>query len=107
MSVRRRGWAATGLLLGGAAMITGGTVLAVLKGAQIIGMGFQVLWAWLSYVPILAEANPRPIPAYDFFWPALALVGGLAAVFVGWVIIVRGVALAWPTRFDRSQQNAS
>lgn len=107
MDVWQRGWAATGLLLGGAAILLGGTVLAVIKGAQIIGMGVQVLWAWLSYVPILAEPNPRPIPAYDFFWPVLALLGGFAVFLIGWVVIIRGASLAWPTRFDRSQRNAS
>lgn len=107
MNVWQRGWAATGLLLGGTAILVGGTVLAVIKGAQLIGMGVQVLWAWFSYVPFLGEPNPRPIPTYDFFWPALALLGGFAAFFVGWVVIIRGASLAWPTRFDRSQQNAS
>ncbi|KQQ69016.1 hypothetical protein [Microbacterium sp. Leaf320] len=106
MNVWRRGWAATGLLLGGAAIILGGTVLAVIMGSQIVGMGMQVLSAWLSYVPILAEPNPRQIPAYDFFRPVLALLGGFAAFLLGWVIIVRGVSLAWPTRFDRSPQDS-
>ncbi|GEM_PF-6182828 len=41
MNVWQRGWAATGLILGGAAMLLGGTVLAVIKGSQIIGMGVQ------------------------------------------------------------------
>lgn len=103
----RRGWVATGLLLGGAAILLGGTVLAVTKGSQILGMGVQVLWAWLSYVPILGESNPRQVPAHDFFWPVLALLGGFAAFLLGWVVIIRGASLAWPARFDRSQQNAS
>nr|WP_201469570.1 hypothetical protein [Microbacterium hydrocarbonoxydans] len=107
MNVWQRGRGATGLLLGGAAILVGGTVLAVIKGVQIIGMGVQVLWAWLSYVPILAEANPRQIPAYDFFWPVLAFLAGFAAFVLGWVLIIRGASLAWPTRFDRSQPNAS
>ncbi|EYT59746.1 MULTISPECIES: hypothetical protein [Microbacterium] len=107
MNVQQRGWAVTGLLLGGASILLGGTVLAVIQGAQIIGMGVQVLLAWLSYVPIFAEPNPRQIPTYDFFWPLLALLGGVAAFFLGWVVIIRGASLAWPTRFDRSQQNAS
>ncbi len=66
-------------------MLVGGTVLAAVKGAQILDMGLQVLGAWWSYMPILAEPNPRPIPTYDFFWPALALLGGFATFAVGWV----------------------
>lgn len=107
MNVWQRVWAATGLLLGGAVILVGGTVLAVIKGSQVIGMGVQVFWAWLSYVPILAEPNPRQIPAYDFFWPVVALLGGFAAFFLGWVVIIRGASLAWPNRSDRSPQNAS
>lgn len=106
MNARQRGWAATGLLVGGAASLVGGTVLAVITGSHIIGTGAQVLWAWFSHVPFLAEANPRPIPAHDFFGPALAFLGGLAAVFLGWILIIRGATLAWPTRYDRSPQNA-
>lgn len=88
-------------------MLVGGTVLAVMKGSQILDMGLQVLGAWSSYVPILAEPNPRPIPAYDFFWPTFALLGGFATFAVGWVVIIRGTEIAWPARFDRSQQSAS
>ncbi|MDR6691176.1 hypothetical protein J2X55_002088 [Microbacterium sp. 1154] len=102
MKAGQRGMAITGLLVGGAALLVGGMVLTVVKGSQIIGMGVQVFGAWFSYVPIFGEASPKPIPAYDFFWPALALVGGLAAFFLGWVVIIRSAALAWPTRFDRS-----
>lgn len=107
MNVRHRGWAATGMLLGGAALLLGGTVLAAVTASQIFGMGVQVLWAWFSYVPFLAEPDPRDIPTYDIFWPVLALLGGVAAFFIGWVVIIRGASLAWPTRFDRSQQDAS
>lgn len=102
MKVGKRGWAITGLVVGGAAFLVGGTVLTVIKGSQIIGMGAHVFGAWFSYVPIFSEATPKPIPAYDFFWPALALVAGSAAFFLGWVVIIRSAALAWPTRFDRS-----
>lgn len=102
MKAGQRGLAITGLLIGGATLLVGGTVLTVIKGSQMIGMSVQVFGAWFSYVPIFTEAAPKPIPAYDFFWPALTLVGGLAAFFLGWVVIIRGAALAWPTRFDRS-----
>ncbi|WP_309668665.1 hypothetical protein [Microbacterium sp. SORGH_AS_0454] len=54
--------AITGLLIGGAALLVGGTMLTAIKGSQIIGMGVQVFGAWFSYVPIFTEATPKPIP---------------------------------------------
>ncbi|MFJ4160259.1 hypothetical protein [Microbacterium testaceum] len=81
-------------------------MLLVITAAQLVGMGVEVFWAWLSYVPFFAEVDPRPIPAYDFFWPSLALVGGLAAILAGWVVIIRAVSLAWPARSDRSRRDA-
>ncbi|MDR6098765.1 hypothetical protein QE454_002384 [Microbacterium sp. SORGH_AS454] len=62
MKAGQRGLAITGLLIGGAALLVGGTMLTAIKGSQIIGMGVQVFGAWFSYVPIFTEATPKPIP---------------------------------------------
>jgi hypothetical protein len=102
------GWqrvlAATGLLLVGGFALVGGTALAVIKALEVLTVFLLSLWA---AGPSLFDLEPRPVPAFDFFWPALALLTGVLILLLGWVTIIRGATLAWPRRFDRSASDAS
>ena len=104
MSAWLRGLTAAGLILIGAVITAGGTWVIVAKALELLTVVMSFLWA---HGPTLFELDPRPVPQADLFWPALALIGGVLAFLVGWVAIVRGLSIAWPARFDRSQRDAS
>ena len=89
-------------LCGGALALVTGILIIVTMVLHLAGAGAAVLGAWISHVTLFAEPDPVPIPVFEFFWPSLGLVGGITLFLVGWTLIIRGAALAWPSRFDRS-----
>lgn len=98
---------ATMLFAVGSCALVGGTALAVVMATELLRMGVGTLWALLSWVPFLSEPNRHPVPEYDLFLPSLTMLVGLFVVLVGWVVVIRAAALAWPSRFDRSRGDAS
>jgi hypothetical protein len=86
------------ILIGIVALIAG-TSLIVMKTLDVLSVTVSSLWA---YGPSLFQLEPRPIPPFDFLWPALAVLGGLLVFSIEWVAIIKGASLAWPHRFDRS-----
>lgn len=65
MSAWQQGRPTTGLLIGRLVLRVAAIMLAGIEGAQIIGMGLQVLWAWFSHVSFCAK--PTQILTIDFF----------------------------------------
>jgi hypothetical protein len=92
------------LIAGGVLALVSGIGLTVMTGVAFFGMGGEVLSTWVSYVGILTEPNPRPMPSLEPFWPSAGLIAGIALFLGGWVAIIRGAAHAWPARFDRSRR---
>lgn len=103
----QRGSVTALLFLAGVCALVSGTVGAVVAGSEMLGMALQILLALLTYVPLLSAPNPRPVPEFDFFWPSIAVAGGVLTSSLGWVLIIRGTTLAWPRRFRKSGEQDS
>ena len=103
MSASRRALRATLVLALGATALTGGVSLTVFMAVAILRKGAHALFALWSWVPMFGIAGAdHPVPQYDFFSPSLAMLGGILLFSIGWIVIIRGAAAAWPDRFNHA-----